>query len=112
MIDNIASSALSLVPGSALPNSDSPAKIHGAAQQFEALLIGQMLKTAREAGGTGWLGTDDGDAGQSGVEMGEQQFASMLAASGGLGLAKIIEGGLKVESAKAAAAKDGSSAPV
>lgn len=102
MIGNIASSALSLVPGATPPNRDNPAKIHDAAQQFESLLIGQLLKTSREAGGTGWLGTDDEDAGQSGVEMGEQQFANMLAASGGLGLASMIEAGLKSQSAKEA----------
>ncbi len=100
MIDNIASSALSLVPGTAAPKHDNPAKIHEAAQQFEALLIGQLLKTSKEANGGGWLGTDEDDAGQAGVEMGEQQFANMLAASGGLGLAKLIEAGLKTESAK------------
>ncbi len=99
MIDSIASSALSLVPA-ASPNRDNPAKIHDAAQQFESLLIGQLLKTAREAGGTGWLGTDDQDAGESGVEMGEQQLASMLAKSGGLGLGKLIESGMKAEAAK------------
>jgi flagellar protein FlgJ len=77
---------------------DSPAKIHAAAQQFESLLIGQLLKTSREAGSGGWLGTGDDDAGEIGVEVAEQQFASMLAAGGGLGMAKMIEKGLKAES--------------
>lgn len=101
MIDNIASAALPLVPASAAaPGRDDPAKIHDAAQQFESLLIGQLLKSAREADGGGWMGTDDEDAGQVGVEMGEQQFAKLLAASGGLGLARLIETGLKTESAR------------
>ena len=105
MIGNIASSVLSSTQPSlpsALPNRTDPAKIHDAAQQFESLLIGQLLKTAREAGGSGWLGTDDEDAGEAGVEMGEQQLAGLLAKSGGLGLASLIEAGLKAESDKAA----------
>jgi flagellar protein FlgJ len=81
-----------------LPSKDSPAKIHEAAQQFESLLIGQLLKTSREAGGGGWLGTDDDDAGATGMEMAEQQFAKMLAANGGLGLSKMIEAGLRARS--------------
>jgi flagellar protein FlgJ len=77
---------------------DTPSKTHDAAQQFESLLIGQLLKTSREAGSGGWLGTDDGDAGATGMEMGEQEFAKMLAAKGGLVLSKMIEAGLAARS--------------
>jgi Rod binding domain-containing protein len=35
---------------------DNPAKLRQAATDFEALLLGQMLKSAREAGGTGLTG--------------------------------------------------------
>lgn len=103
-VDNIAATAQFSTPAAA----DTPEKIHGAAQQFESLLIGQLLKSAREADGSGWMGTDEDDAGQMGVELGEQQFANMLASSGGLGLAKLIESGLKKESAKA---ENGASQP-
>jgi Rod binding domain-containing protein len=106
MIDNISSSPTCLPPGSGLTPSltqtNDPAKIRAAARQFEALLISEVLKASREAGGNGWLGTDDEDAGQTGVEMGEQQLASMLASSGGLGLSGMIEAGLRTESAKSA----------
>ena len=94
MIDNI-NSASSVMP---VPSGTPPdaAKIRSTAQQFEALLIGELLKTSREAGSSGWLGTgDDDDAGQLGMEVGEQQFAQMLAASGGLGLSKTIEAGMR-----------------
>jgi hypothetical protein len=37
---------------------DNPAKIKAAATQFEALLIGQMLKSMHDTEG-GWLGTGD-----------------------------------------------------
>ena len=91
MINNIAS-AVSLDAPVQAPN----AKIKTTARQFEALLIGQLLKTSREAGSSGWLGTgDDDDAGQTGIEIGEQEFARMLAASGGLGMSKTIEAGLR-----------------
>jgi Rod binding domain-containing protein len=101
MIENISSSALSLVPGANVQKSNDPAKIREAAKQFESLLIAELLKSARAEGGSGWLGTDEQEAGQTSVEMGEEQFARMLASSGGLGLSRMIEAGLKSDSAKA-----------
>jgi Rod binding domain-containing protein len=99
-IDNISSSALAVSTGGAIPNHKDPAKIHEAAQQFESLLISQLLKTSHEAGGSGWLGTDDDDAGQTGIGFGEEQFARMMASSGGIGLSSLIESGLKAEAGK------------
>ena len=42
------------------PALDGPdtAKLKKSAGEFEALLIGQMLKAARESGGGGWFGSD------------------------------------------------------
>ena len=100
MIDNISGSALAFSAGGAVPKHDNPAKIHEAAQQFESLLIGQLLKTSHDAGGSGWLGTDDDDAGQTGIGFGEEQFSRMIAANGGLGLAPMIESGMKADVAK------------
>ncbi len=98
MINSISGSLAALPTGGAIPSkTDTPAKIHEAAQQFESLLIGELLKTAHEAGGSGWLGTDDDDAGQTGVGFGEEQFSRMLASAGGLGLTPMIESGLKAE---------------
>ena len=72
-----------------------PAKTREAAEQFEALLIGQMLRTAREASGAGgWLGTEE-EAGQTYGELAEQQVAQALAARGGFGLADLIWKGLE-----------------
>lgn len=70
-------------------------KIDKAAKEFEALLIGQILKSARESGDGGWMGTDTGDADSSVVELAEQQLASALSSQGGLGLGKLIQQGLK-----------------
>jgi Rod binding domain-containing protein len=74
------------------------------AQQFEGLLIGQLLKTAREAGEGGWMGTDADEAGSSVVELAEQQLSSALASRGGFGLAKLVKQGL-IEKEKSAAAE-------
>ena len=59
-----------------------------AAQQFEALLLGQMLKDAHSSeespdptADTMW-------------DMAAQQFAQVLSKNGGLGLAKLIASGL------------------
>jgi Rod binding domain-containing protein len=65
----------------------------GAARDFEALLIGQMLHSVRE-NGSSWLGTGEDDAGSTAFGFGEEQLAQALAKSGGLGLSKVIAGGL------------------
>ena len=72
------------------------AKTHDAAKQFEALLIGQLLKTSREAGGGGWMGTGEEDeAGETGMEVAEQELARMLSQKGGFGIARLVEGAIK-----------------
>ena len=72
-----------------------PAKIREAAQQFEALLIEQMMKSARESGTGDWAGGSEDQSGESMSEMAEQQFAQVLASNGGLGLAKLVADGLE-----------------
>jgi Rod binding domain-containing protein len=74
---------------------DTPEAVAKAASQFEALLIGQLLKSARESEGEGWLGTDENDAGSTLAEMSEQALSSALASKGGLGLAKLVTSGLQ-----------------
>jgi flagellar protein FlgJ len=73
-------------------HNGQPAKIRDAAQQFEALLLGQILRSVRENGG-GWL--DSGSSTDSLTEFAEQQLASLLAQQGGLGLAGLISQGLE-----------------
>jgi Rod binding domain-containing protein len=76
----------SLGPGSTrVP--DPPEKVRDAAQQFEALLLGQILRAARETSGAG---TSD-----CALEYAEQQFAAVMARNGGLGLASLIVKGLE-----------------
>lgn len=72
-------------------SKDSPARMAQAATDFEALLLGQMLKTAREAGEDDDV---DKDPNSTLIEYGEQQFAQTLASSGGFGIAKMVLVGL------------------
>ena len=80
-------------PADALHKPDDPARVREAAQQFEALLLGQMLHSVRESGGN-WLATGDDSAGDSATDFAEQQFAATMAQQGGLGLATLISAGL------------------
>jgi Rod binding domain-containing protein len=63
-----------------------------AAQQFEALMLQQMLESSHDPDKS-WFGTgddDDDQANMQAMEIAQQQFASALAANGGLGLAKMV----------------------
>lgn len=77
----------------AVTPKDDPAKVKESAKQFEALLIGQMLKSMRDSEG-GWLGTGD-DAASSAMEYAQENFAQSLANSGGFGLATLVSKGLQ-----------------
>lgn len=87
-----------LSPASGSATKDSPAEIAKAASQFEALLIGQLLQSARSGDDEGWLGTDQGDAGSTMTEMSEQVLSTALSAKGGLGLAKLVTKGMEATS--------------
>jgi Rod binding domain-containing protein len=78
------------------PNSRE--KIAKAAEQFEGLMIHQLLKSANTDDG-GWFGTGDEDhAGMQAMDIAQQQFASAMAARGGIGLAQLVVKGLAQES--------------
>lgn len=73
-----------------LDSSSHPTDIRDAAQQFEALLIGEMLKATHQES-SGWLGNSDDAAGQQAIALAEEHLAKALASQGGLGLARTIE---------------------
>lgn len=80
-------------PATAGPDKDDPVKIHKAAEQFESLLISQLLKTAHDDS-EGWLGTGDDDTASAAMGIAQEQLAQALSARGGLGLSALIEKGL------------------
>jgi flagellar protein FlgJ len=77
--------------------SSTPTKIVEAAKQFEALLIGQMLKSVREAGAD----DDQDNASATMYDVADQQFSQLLSNHGGLGLSRMIASGLAKESTEA-----------
>lgn len=105
------SSGLTIQPGPALnslnpapaPKND-PARVKQAAEQFEALMIGQMMKSISEAEESGPMAEEKDQAGSSALQLAQEQFAKALAARGGLGLASVFT--------KSFPAKDSRSGPV
>jgi flagellar protein FlgJ len=97
--------AIGNISSAAFPVPDKQEqKTIGAAKDFEALLIGQMLKSVRTEG-SGWLGSgdsaDEDSSNDVALSMGEEQMAKALSAGGGLGLAKMIEANLQPRSSDA-----------
>jgi len=84
-------------PSEAAPRED-PGKVREAASRFEALLLAQILKSVREAAGEGWLGGDE--AGGMMLEVAQEHLSEVLAAQGGLGLARLVAEGLSRASAR------------
>jgi Rod binding domain-containing protein len=68
-------------------------KLVEAAQEFEALLLAQILKTARESGSGGWLGAGAGQGMTSTMELAETQLAQAMAEQGALGIGKLLARG-------------------
>jgi Rod binding domain-containing protein len=81
-------------------------KLHEAAQQFEALMLGEVLKTVRSGGSDGWLGSGDGTGDDSAMDMAQNELANVLASSGGFGLAHMIEQKMHSQNVNAAREKD------
>ncbi len=82
-------SSVTVPDPSSLGTPSKPGKIHEAAEQFEALMIGQMLKSVRENSSS--LDEEEGAGQDSAMEMAEAQFATVLAKGGGLGLSHMVE---------------------
>ena len=73
----------------ALPKGANPAQLHKVAQQFEALLVRQMLAAARSDGlGQGLGGSGAMDNFRA---MQDERFASIAADKGSFGVARMIE---------------------
>ncbi len=94
MSDMRLSSVVMPAGAAATGKADTPEKVRDAAQQFEALLIGQILRSARQDG-SGWLSDGEDPSGEVATDYAEQQFATVLSQKGGLGLADMIAKGLE-----------------
>jgi Rod binding domain-containing protein len=93
---------------------DSPEKISGVAKQFEALMVGQILKSARESSGGGWLSDEDSQDDPTGsmvMELAEQGFSQAIAARGGLGIAKMVTANIERGQAKTPSSDSEAPAP-
>ena len=80
-------------PALASSKQDSPEKIGKSAEEFESLLLAQLLKSARGDGGA-W-GTGEDRTAESVIDMAEEKVAEALAKSGGLGLARMVTSALQ-----------------
>jgi Rod binding domain-containing protein len=75
--------------GSAPPEEVKPKTAPEAAKQFEALLLGQILRSAHES-------EDQEDSTSDTMwDIAAQKFAQVMADNGGLGLAKLITQGFE-----------------
>ena|SRR5579871_2726102 len=92
MIDSV-NNVPGVAGGVTAATKDTPEKVRQAASQFEALLIGQMMKSMHDSEG-GWLGTGEDNSASSAMEYAEESFAQAMSANGGLGLAGMISKGL------------------
>lgn len=83
--------------GSALPSGVRPSGIRTpaeASQEFESVLLGQWLQAAEASFGS-VPGNEDDDVGSSQIkEFATQHLAAVIAKSGGIGIAKIVESAL------------------
>jgi flagellar protein FlgJ len=89
-VDGVLSTPLTSAPSAA--DKNNPQRIREAASQFEALLIGQVLKSMHEEG-TGWLGTGEDQTASSAMGLADEYLAQSMSKGGGLGLAKSISAG-------------------
>jgi Rod binding domain-containing protein len=75
------------------PEEPKPKNVAEAAQQFEALLIGQMLRNAHDSS-AGSLEGESSSTEETMWDLAAQQFAQLLSQKGGLGLARLVQQGL------------------
>lgn len=96
---------------------DSPsdsAKIDKGSREFEAILVGSWLQQAEQSFAT-VPGAEDGDtdvARDQVMSFGVQSLATSLAASGGIGIAKMVAKAMHANADKANAQASGQAEPV
>jgi Rod binding domain-containing protein len=85
-------------------------KLEQAAREFEALLLTEVLKSARQTGESGWLTSESDQGSNTALELAESQLARVLASRGILGVDKLIADNLERRGIQDAAMESDSSA--
>jgi hypothetical protein len=80
-----------------VPVNTEQLKRAGASKDFEALLLTQLLHSVRSEG-SGWLDSGEDQSSDAAFGLGEEELGKALSASGGIGLSKLIDAGLKNQS--------------
>ena len=76
--------------------ANSPNHLARAATEFESVLLGQWLQSAEKSFATVPGGDEEEDSGgEQMMSFAIQQLASSIAASGGLGIARVVQRGLE-----------------
>lgn len=86
--------------------ANDPGTTHKVAQEFEALLIGQLLKAAKFNA----LGDSSAPGSDTMMDYAQESLARLLSQQGGLGLAPMIEAGLKQSDSQSSKAQGASPA--
>jgi Rod binding domain-containing protein len=84
-------------PRSSGCTTKDPKSVHRVAQEFESLLISQLLKSMKQ----GALGEEGGGANDSVMQYAQESMARVLSQNGGIGMASVIERALTPQSPEA-----------
>jgi len=74
----------------ATPSEAESRKLESAAQEFESLLLAQVLRMARQSGPAGWLNSEPDEAASPTLELAESELAKAMAARGVLGIKEVL----------------------
>lgn len=94
------------------PSANDDKKIEKGAKEFEAILVGSWLQQAEQSFATLPGAEDDQDPGHdSMMSLGVQTLSTSLAASGGIGIAKMIAKAMHAQADKVNAQSAASTSP-
>ena len=76
--------------------TQGPRSVHRVAQEFESLLISQLLKSMKQ----GALGEEGGGSNDSVMQYAQESMARVLSQNGGIGMASVVERALTQKSSE------------
>jgi Rod binding domain-containing protein len=83
-------------PRSSGCTTQDPKNVHRVAQEFESLLISQLLKSMKQ----GALGEEGSGANDSVMQYAQESMARVLSQNGGIGMASVVERALTQRSSE------------